>query len=124
MSELAAALDKAIAAHGMWKRRLKSAMDSGQSDITPQTVAADNNCDFGKWLYSKAMLLNTADKGADFETVKKLHADFHRCAATTLDKALKGDREGCECDLSLTGRFTDASTKLTGAMMTWKKRLA
>jgi methyl-accepting chemotaxis protein len=124
MSQLTAALDKAIAAHGMWKRRLKNAMDSGQSDVTPPVVAADNNCEFGKWLYSDGMKLTSIEKGTDFEAVRKLHADFHRCAADTLGKALKGDRQGCDCDIGLTGRFTDASAKLTGAMMAWKRRVA
>jgi methyl-accepting chemotaxis protein len=124
VSELAAALDKAIAAHGTWKRRLKSAMDSGQSDVAPQVVAADNNCDFGKWLYSDGTRLSATAKGADFDAVKKLHAEFHRCAADALSKALNGDRQGCDCDMGLTGRFTDASAKLTGAMMSWKRRVA
>jgi methyl-accepting chemotaxis protein len=124
MSELATALDKAIAAHGMWKRRLKSAMNSGQSDVTPQVVAADNNCEFGKWLYGNGVRLSPAEKGTDFEMVKKLHADFHRCASDTLGKALKGDRQGCDCDMGLSGRFSDASAKLTGAMMSWKRRVA
>lgn len=123
MSEIVSQLDKAIAAHAAWKRRLKSAVDNRQADIDPTTAAADNQCEFGKWLYSNAARLSPTEKGTDYDTIKKLHADFHRCAADTLGKALKGDRAGYESDMSLSGRFTDVSAKLTTAMMNWKKRI-
>lgn len=123
MSELLNSLDKAIAAHATWKRRLKAAADTGQSDASPQAVAVDNQCEFGKWLYSDGTKLSPAEKGADFENVKRLHAQFHQCAAHTLGKALKRDKAGYEGDMSLNGSFTSASAKLTEAMMAWKKRL-
>ncbi|MFN3347495.1 CZB domain-containing protein [Pseudorhodoplanes sp.] len=122
MSELLNSLDKAIAAHATWKRRLKTAAETGQSDVNPQTVAVDNQCEFGKWLYSAT--ISPSDKGTDFDTVKKLHAQFHQCAAQTLSKALRRDKAGYESDMSLTGSFTSASAKLTEAMMAWKRRLA
>lgn len=123
MSELFAQIDKAIGAHATWKRRLKTAIETGQTDIDPNTAATDNQCEFGKWLYSIAARLSPTEKGADFDTVRKLHAEFHRCAADTLGKALKGDRAGYEADISLTGRFTQASANLTNAMINWKKRI-
>ncbi len=43
--------------------------------------------------------------------------------ADTLGKALKGDRQGCDCDMGLSGRFSETSAKLTSAMMAWKKRI-
>jgi hypothetical protein len=124
MSELLNSLDKAIAAHATWKRRLKTAADTGQSDANPQSAAADNQCEFGKWLYSSGTKLSSAEKGSDFDNVKKLHAQFHQCAAHTLGKALKRDKAGYDGDMSLNGSFTSASAKLTEAMMAWKKRLA
>lgn len=123
MSELNMLLDKAIGAHGAWKRRLKTAVDTRQSDIDPQAAAVDNSCEFGKWLYGSAMQLPPTAKGTDYETVKKLHAEFHRCAADTLGKALKGDRAGYDSDMGLSGRFSETSAKLTSAMMAWKKRI-
>lgn len=123
MSELLNSLDKAIAAHGGWKRRLKTASETGQSEITLQTAAADNQCEFGKWLYSTGVKLSAAEKGPDFELVRKLHADFHQCAAQTLGKALKRDQAGYERDVSLNGSFTGASAKLTEAVMAWKKHI-
>lgn len=123
MSELLNSLDKAIAAHATWKRRLKTAADTGQSEANPQAVAVDNQCEFGKWLYSAGTKLSAAEKGSDFDTVKKLHAEFHQCAAHTLGKALKRDKAGYDGDMSLNGSFTNASARLTAAMMAWKKRL-
>jgi hypothetical protein len=124
MSEVLGSLDKAIAAHATWKRRLKTAAETGQSEVTPQTAAVDHQCDFGKWLQGAGAKLSAAEKGSDFELVRKLHADFHRCAGNTLDKALKRDQAGYERDMTLNGSFTGASAKLTEAMMAWKKRLS
>lgn len=123
MSELLSSLDKAIAAHAVWKRRLKTAAETGQTDVNTQAAAVDNQCEFGKWLYSAGPKLSAAEKGTDYETVRKLHATFHQCAAHTLGKALTRDKAGYEGDMSLSGSFTSASAKLTEAMMAWRKRL-
>ena len=41
-----------IGAHGMWKQRLIDAIRTGESQWTPEIVCQDDQCDFGKWLYS------------------------------------------------------------------------
>lgn len=109
-------ISKAIGAHGMWKQRLKQAIDGGSSEFTVERVKPDNNCDFGKWLYS---LGDKEKASANFKTVRELHADFHKVAADVLGKALKGDKSAATA--AMDGAFAAASSKLTGAMMTWKK---
>lgn len=109
-------ISKAIGAHGMWKQRLKQAIDGGSSEFTVERVKADNNCDFGKWLYS----LGDKEKGtANFKSVRELHADFHKVASDVLGKALKGDKTAATA--AMDGAFASASSKLTAAMMAWKK---
>ena len=46
-------IDKAISAHGMWKQKLRNAIDTGECESTPAKVKMDNNCAFGKWLYER-----------------------------------------------------------------------
>src|SRR3569833_2619986 len=46
------AITAGIAAHGMWKQRLIDAINTGKSTWSPATVKLDNQCEFGKWLYS------------------------------------------------------------------------
>lgn len=109
-------INKAIAAHGQWKLRLKTAIDSGNSEFTVERVRPDNNCDFGKWLHS----LPADQKGAlHWKTVQQLHADFHKAAAGVLEQALKGDKTAASAGMS--GPFAAASSKLTSAMMAWKR---
>ncbi len=74
------ALQKAIAAHSSWKARLRTAVISGKFDIAPDTVKADNQCEFGKWLYGPEP--SAAEKAAEhYRTVKQLHTQFHQEAA-------------------------------------------
>ncbi len=114
------AIDKAIGAHGTWKNRLKAAIDTGQSDLTPDVVATDNQCAFGKWLHS---LPADVQHSAKCQDVKKLHACFHREAAGVLDLALGGEKEkAMEC-VAFDGGFTKASAQLTQAMLEWKREL-
>ncbi|MET1255541.1 CZB domain-containing protein [Aliikangiella maris] len=46
-------ISKAIAAHGQWKQKLRTAIDTGECESTPERVKQDNNCSFGKWLHER-----------------------------------------------------------------------
>jgi len=111
-------ITKAVGAHGMWKKRLDSAIDTGSSEFTPERVCADNQCDFGKWLYGGT--ITAADKtNPHYEAVRKRHAEFHKSAADVLKLALAGKKNEAHRLIGTEGRFTAASADLTKAMMTW-----
>lgn len=113
-------LDKAIAAHGMWKVRLKQAIDTGKIDAPIPTIRQDNQCAFGKWLYGDT--LSAADKaGTQYKTVKELHAEFHKTAAQVAELATTGKKTEAEKLMAAGGAYADVSAKLTSAMMAWKK---
>src|SRR5512140_1919573 len=113
-------LNKAIGAHGMWKTRLKMAIETGQSDAPVETIRQDNQCAFGKWLYGST--LPPTDKASGhFKTVKELHAEFHRTAARVAELAMAGRKPEAEKMMSLGGEYSTISGKLTEAMMEWKK---
>ena len=44
-------ITKAIGAHGMWKTRLRMAVESGKVDYNIAEVQRDNCCEFGRWLH-------------------------------------------------------------------------
>ena len=48
-------ITKAIGAHGVWKMRLRTAIETGKADANAADVAKDNACAFGQWLYSSAI---------------------------------------------------------------------
>lgn len=114
-------IQKAIRAHGMWKLRLKTAVVTGASDVSPDAVGCDNLCDFGKWLHDETMPLDIQN-GMPYKVVKRLHAEFHQTAESVLRSALSGDATAAQGLLD--GPFTAQSDKLVRALTKWKNELA
>jgi len=113
-------IEKAIGAHGMWKARLKAAIDTGKSEMPVETIRVDNQCEFGKWLYGAT--LSAQDKTSPhYSKVKELHAQFHKTAARVAALALSGKKAEAEKMIASGGEYAEASAKLTGAMMEWDK---
>lgn len=111
-------IKKAIGAHGMWKTRLRSAVDTGMSEFTVEKVKADNNCDFGKWLHG---LPDNEKKTGNWAKIRDLHAKFHVEAAKILDSALTGKKDAAAKGLDVTSDFSKLSASLTTAMVNWEK---
>jgi chemoreceptor zinc-binding protein len=115
-------IDKAIAAHGMWKTRLKMAIETGKLETPVETIRMDNQCVFGKWLYGTT--LTSVDKASiHYKTVKELHTEFHKTAARVAELAFSANKIEAEEMMSLGGEFAAVSEKLTTAMVAWKKSL-
>jgi Chemoreceptor zinc-binding domain len=113
-------LDKAIDAHGMWKARLRKAIDTGKTEASVDTIRQDNQCVFGKWLYG--VTLTAVDKASShYKTVKDLHAEFHKAAAAVAEVAVGGKKAEAEKMMARGGEFSTVSIKLTQAMLEWKK---
>lgn len=112
-------LNRAIGAHGVWKVRLREAIESGASDYHPETVAADAACEFGKWLYS----IPTGERSAEFwEKVQRIHARFHNEAGKILQLAVDGRRdEALALVTDLRGEFVTTSIEMTNLLAEWKK---
>ncbi|MBM4202005.1 MAG: hypothetical protein FJ189_12070, partial [Gammaproteobacteria bacterium] len=107
-------IDRAIGAHGMWKARIRMAIDTGKSEFDPAIVKTDNSCDFGKWLYGTLEVKSSPF----FEKVKGLHAEFHAEAARILQLALSGQKVVAQAALeNPAGKFVTLSSSLTKLMM-------
>ena len=112
-------IDKAIGAHGMWKMRLKAAVDTGKIDTSVDAIRQDSQCMFGKWLYGAS--LTSADKASShYKTVRAIHAEFHKTAARVAELASSGRKAEAEAMMALGGEYASVSGKLTRAMMEWK----
>jgi hypothetical protein len=114
-------LNLAIAAHAQWKHLLKVAVETQKCDRTVASAKSDSVCDFGKWLLSFSPLERTSQH---WQTIHKLHAEFHIAAARVLELALKGKRDEAAAELSMTGDFTRVSSQLTVAVSHWKRDLS
>jgi hypothetical protein len=113
-------IQKAIGAHRQWKQRLHAAIDSGTFDQSVSTVCQDNQCAFGKWLYSLDRKTSSSNR---YQCVKAAHADFHREAARILKLALDGKKKDAEEGLSFSSKFAAVSAKLTLEMIAWKNEV-
>ncbi len=108
-----------IGAHGMWKGRLKTAIETKTSDFSSADVRADDRCEFGKWLngVSDARIKNSDS----YRKCKSLHTEFHRTAAKVLDLALAGNTDAAKQSMAISSDFVKVSASLTSAMMDWSK---
>ncbi len=115
-------IDKAIGSHGLWKHCIRMSIESGKSDISVETAALTDACDFGKWLSGSS--LSAQDKAsAHYKKVNELHARFHKAAAAVIKCALSGEKTKAEKMVAGNGAFAFISAELTAAMLAWRKSL-
>ncbi len=113
-------LRNALGAHGIWKLKLRTALNTGSCDSDPATVARDDCCAFGKWLYGDGFDDQTKD-GMPYKVVTRLHAEFHKTAAKVIERVKSGQMEAAH--ETLNGDFALQSKKLTLAIAKWRGEL-
>lgn len=114
-------INDAIGAHGEWKFRLRTAIRSGQSDITPATAGCDNQCAFGKWIHGP-QIDTTTKTGIPYKVISRLHAEFHQTAGQVLSLAVLGEQ--AKAQELMGGEFVQRSEKLVTALTKWKRELS
>jgi hypothetical protein len=108
----------AIGAHGLWKARLRAAIDSGRCDQSADTVAKADQCAFGKWFYELPPVQRNGPLPIEIEA---LHARFHQEAARVLRLALAGDKEAARKGIADESPYMDVSMQLVSRLMDWKR---
>lgn len=110
--------DRIIAAHGLWKFRLYSAIESGRSRFDPDVVQRDDRCPFGLWLHGDGRASHGADRR--FEPIVGLHAQFHRAAAEVLRAAVSGRSDAAASMMRPGEPFLDTSLELVRRIDAWR----
>jgi len=118
--ELIDAIRTAIGAHGVWKLRLKTALNTGKTDLQPDVLCRDDQCEFGRWLYGPTIPAEVRS-GPCYEDVRKKHADFHKTLSDIVGEHLKGNSEASK--KLLEGAFEEKSKILTHKMQSWVQEL-
>ncbi len=113
-------LRDALGAHGVWKLKLRTAVNTGKSDTDPATAARDDCCAFGQWLFGPTIDDETR-QSKPYEVITRLHREFHVTAGRVLDLAVKGNRD--KANELLNSEFSKRSTKLTMAIAKWRNEL-
>jgi methyl-accepting chemotaxis protein len=120
---LISAIKRAIQAHGEWKLKLNTAINTGNSEANPMDVAKDNLCEFGKWLYGEEMPESV--KGSDdYENIRHLHAEFHRTASRVLDMALRDHKDEAKASMREGGEYHTVSTNLIRELAAWNTKVS
>lgn len=114
------AIETALAAHALWKKRLQDAIATGKSEFQPDIIKTDHACQFGKWLYD---LPADDRKSEDYAKVKTLHANFHKIAGEILQLAISGKKEDASKKLESGGTYGSATGKLVLALQSWKEKI-
>lgn len=111
----------AIQAHSNWKLRLYAACHGSPSDaIDVHTLAQDNACELGKWLYGTGQQYAS---DAKFGELKTAHAAFHRSAASIAKMVEGGKRTEAEALLSSPeSEYCKLSVSVVGFLMGFKTR--
>lgn len=110
-------LTKAMGAHGLWRDKLKKAIQAGKGEFVANDVRKDNLCAFGKWLEESSP---EDRKLAQFKIVKMLHAQFHVEAARIIELVQANKlAEAKACLEDPQGMFSRLSTQLSSALMKW-----
>ncbi len=113
-------IDKAIAAHDAWKRRLLSAVSSGSSEFSPDLVRLESRCDFGKWFFGLPAEIRDTEQA---RKIRQLHAAFHAEAARILSLALEGRRDEAMRSLSSESQYASLSRQLALVLGDWKQQI-
>jgi len=113
-------IEKGLNSHVLWKQRLLDAVIIGKSEFKVEQVQVDNGCEFGKWLYG---LSKQDQNSTDFQSVKDLHADFHKSAAKILNLALSGKRMEAQNHLDYKSEYSRLTGKLVLALNNWKNSI-
>ena len=100
--------------------RLRKAAAQSETSLPVDRIRRDDQCVFGKWLAEIAPELRG---DAQFETAKRLHAQFHREAGNVAEMLANGLNSEASAALSETSRFQDMSQDLTRHLTAWRGSL-
>ena len=111
----------AISAHVNWKLRIHTLI-SGKLDekLDPATIARDNVCELGKWLYADGKKEIPAAQHGELQAT---HADFHREAARIVGEFYTGHKIGLEA-IEMDSSFGKLTTRIVGILSKMAKTQA
>ena len=109
-SDKTAKVQAAITAHFEWFDKLKIAITRGRSEFKPEVICEDNNCEFGKWIYSDLRNYCSDDKA--YKEIQQIHAEFHKKASEILSMALRGDVDNASREVAHGSKLSSISGRL------------
>lgn len=109
----------AIGAHGIWKMRLRTAVQMDDRSLDVAQICRDDACRFGQWL--GALPAETRQQ-PQVREVALLHRAFHKAAGDVASLITAGQHDEAEASMQ-SGAFSDISGKLSLSLMQWKRAI-
>jgi hypothetical protein len=115
-------LDQAISAHEYWVFKFRSAISTA-STLDAVTIAKDNCCELGKWLYGEGPSLH--GHRARFLDIIERHAEFHRQAGKVAEAVnAKQYKEARDMIGSASTPFGQATKEVKAAILGLKSEIS
>jgi len=111
-------VDRVIAAHAQWKTKFRAAI-SRQETMDAATIARDDCCELGKWLYGPVK--GRLGKHPRFVELLKEHQGFHREAGQVATAINEKAFSQAEQMIGHGSAFAEASTLVTNALSAIKR---
>ncbi|MBP9708891.1 MAG: CZB domain-containing protein [Oligoflexales bacterium] len=111
--------DEAIVAHAEWKLKLTLYLQ-GEGELNHSVVCQDNQCKLGKWIYSDGKRYANEHT---YEHLRKVHADFHRCAGEVIKTVDDGKISVAKQLITNDSEYAKVSTIVIDAISAVKKRV-
>jgi myosin heavy subunit len=111
-------INTAIAAHGEWKNKLRTAILQ-KTEIDAATLSADNCCGLGKWLYGEGK--SQFGRLSEFDKVVSAHALFHKEAGRIGHLINAGDYTQATKALDSGTAYAKASNNVASAIMALRR---
>ena len=111
-------LEESVHAHAEWKLKFRAAI-SKQEQMDAPTIAKDNCCTLGKWLYGEGK--SSMGDRQEFRRSLEAHRDFHVEAgkvAALINARKYPEAEGA---LGAESPYTSASSKVSLALRALKR---
>ncbi|MDP2810323.1 MAG: CZB domain-containing protein [Rhodocyclaceae bacterium] len=106
-------IDQALEAHAAWRKHFKDFLN-GRGAFDAATVGANDQCQFGKWLNHEGYRLMPTEI---YGEIRAAHDEFHRVAASILQKIKDKQFADARQDLAPAGAFNQASERLSGFLL-------
>ncbi|CAO5679748.1 MAG: hypothetical protein HEEMFOPI_01334 [Holosporales bacterium] len=114
-------IDEAVKAHSDWKMKLQRFLRNPDGSVDAQTVAKDNACPLGKWIYLGNDL--KLKKFPELNELIKEHRRFHIAAADIINKKNRGESITEDIALGSSSEFSKASQNVIGLLMKLKRHM-
>jgi methyl-accepting chemotaxis protein len=121
VAETALTLDRAFAAHQLWKLKLQESV-TARATLDVQTIRRDNCCELGKWLHTDAR--RNYGHTPEFKSLLAKHASFHLVASVVAGIINTKQYHEATAMLQDYSLFSTASADVGVAIMALKRAAA